>query len=288
MLQSDLLSISTFAKLSEFPRKTLIFYDQIGLFKPAVVAPNGYRYYHRSQLETIGVIHTFKELGMSLEEIRRHLDHRTPTSTLELLQRQEEIIQSQLARLERTRQMIVGRARNIEHSMYVDINRMHVIRQDKVPLLLSRRIHSSKKEFPEALWDDFQKCLQKEHAPLGYPNGVIIGKEDMLRKDGDMITHMYSCMKTQFHRQEYMPAGFYLVSYARADYGETERIFPQIFDAIERNHYEVIGDAYEEYLQDEIVLQNPEEYLVRIMVHIAEPVKGEALWNRAIPPTKPE
>lgn len=268
---NDMLSISAFSELSDVTRKTLIYYDRIGLFKPAFVADNGYRYYHRSQLDTIGVIHIFKELGMSLENIREHLNGRTPASTLGLLRKQEEILQLQILKLEQAKQMIILRAEHIEHSMNIDTSRMHVIWQPRVPLLLSRRVHASKKQFPEELWEDFRQRLQKEHAPIGYLSGVIIPKEDLLRRDGDAVSHMYSRMTTRYVEQEYMPEGFYFVSYARANYGDTEKIYPRIFDAIEQNQYVVIGNAYEEYLQDEVVLQHAEEYLVRVMVPIGNP-----------------
>ncbi|MEK0314858.1 MerR family transcriptional regulator [Cohnella sp. 56] len=270
-----MLSISAFSKISDIPRKTLIYYDRIGLFKPALVAANGYRYYHRSQLETIGVIHVFKELGMPLEEIRKHLAHRTPARSLELLRKQEEMIRLQMAKLERTRQMLSIQAERIEHSIHVSTDQMTVIRQAGIPILLSCRVHAAKDHIPEALWDDFQMRLEKENAPLGYPNGVIIKREDLLRRDGDTVSHMFSRMTTYTEEQHYMPEGCYLVSYTRADYGATDKIYPQIFDHIAEKQYAVIGDAYEEYMQDEMSLQNPEEYLVRIMVHIEEPASVE-------------
>ncbi|MNI02829.1 Multidrug-efflux transporter 1 regulator [compost metagenome] len=275
MNQTDMLSISAFSKMSEVTRQTLIYYDRIGLFKPAFVDNNGYRYYHRSQFDLICVIQIFKELGMSLEEIRGYLNIRTPASALELLRKQEEIIQLHITKLERTRQMISMKVENIELSNHVNTRQMQVIWQTRIPLLLSRRIHTSKEQISEYLWDDFQIRLERENAPIGYPNGVTINKEDLLKRDGDMVSHMFSRMVTHFQEQEYMPEGFYLVSYTRADYGDTDKIYPQIFDYIEKKQYVVIGDAYEDYLQDEVSLQNPEEYLVRIMVHIKEPSNDE-------------
>jgi len=271
MQPSDLLTISAFSKLSGVNRKTLIYYDRLGLFQPAHVAANGYRYYHRSQLDTIGVIHLFKELGMSLGEIRAYLDQREPEVTLKLLRKQEEHVRQQLMKLELARQMIVRRADNIEASMKIDTRHMHVVWQARTPVLRGCAVQASKQQFPEELWQDFQQRLQREHAPLGYPNGVIIPREAMLRGDGDAISGMYCRMTTAQHEQTYMPEGYYLVAYARGDYGDTERIFPQIFETVAREGYIIIGDAYEEYLLDEVVLQQPDDYLVQIMVQIEEP-----------------
>ncbi|MNW13998.1 hypothetical protein D3C71_2121040 [compost metagenome] len=58
---------------------------------------------------------------------------------------------------------------------------------------------------------------------------------------------MFSQMETVHHKQEYMPEGYYLVAYSRADYGDTEKIFPPIFEHIHKQHYTIIGHAYGAY-----------------------------------------
>lgn len=40
-----LFTIGQFAKLHEINKKTLMWYDEIGILKPAVIKENGYRYY---------------------------------------------------------------------------------------------------------------------------------------------------------------------------------------------------------------------------------------------------
>ena len=47
---NKLLTIGQFAALHGINKKTLMWYDEIGLFKPAVIHPaNGYRYYNYYQ-----------------------------------------------------------------------------------------------------------------------------------------------------------------------------------------------------------------------------------------------
>lgn len=38
------------SQLCKIPRKTLLYYDKLGLITPELVDENGYRYYKRSQL----------------------------------------------------------------------------------------------------------------------------------------------------------------------------------------------------------------------------------------------
>jgi DNA-binding transcriptional MerR regulator len=72
-------TIGGFARLSHVPVKTLRFYDEIGLLRPARVAPSsGYRYYTAAQIEQLNRVLVFKDLGFSLQEIRALVAERVP------------------------------------------------------------------------------------------------------------------------------------------------------------------------------------------------------------------
>ena len=89
MNSNNYLSISEFAKLSGIKRKTLIYYDQIGLLTPEYTAENGYRYYDYSQIYTVNMINLFREIRMPLAEIKEHLQNSTPEQATVLLKRQQ-------------------------------------------------------------------------------------------------------------------------------------------------------------------------------------------------------
>lgn len=66
--------VGEFARLSGSTIKTLRFYDQIGLLKPASVdGRTGYRFYEPRQLRDLATITMLKSLGASLAEIQRTL-----------------------------------------------------------------------------------------------------------------------------------------------------------------------------------------------------------------------
>jgi DNA-binding transcriptional MerR regulator len=67
-------TVSQLAKLSGVSVRALHHYDEIGLLKPASVGLNGYRYYGREQLLRLQQILFHRELGLSLDEIRRTID----------------------------------------------------------------------------------------------------------------------------------------------------------------------------------------------------------------------
>jgi len=66
-----MLTIGQFSKIAQVTTKSLRYYDQIGLLKPAYLAKeNGYRYYSTSQLEEVLFIQRLKEYDFSLNEIK--------------------------------------------------------------------------------------------------------------------------------------------------------------------------------------------------------------------------
>jgi DNA-binding transcriptional MerR regulator len=63
--------IGEFAELSGVSTKTLRFYDEIGLLRPAAVDPRTrYRLYLPQQLEELASILALKDVGASLTEVR--------------------------------------------------------------------------------------------------------------------------------------------------------------------------------------------------------------------------
>ena len=65
-----------FARLCGTNKRTLIHYDEIGLFKPAYTDDRGYRYYSESQFDVFFTINCLSKLGMPLKEIGAFLNHR--------------------------------------------------------------------------------------------------------------------------------------------------------------------------------------------------------------------
>ena len=63
-----------FAKLCGTNKRTLIHYDEIGLFKPAYTDDRGYRYYSENQFDVFFTISCLSRLGMPLKEIGAFLN----------------------------------------------------------------------------------------------------------------------------------------------------------------------------------------------------------------------
>jgi DNA-binding transcriptional MerR regulator len=65
-----MLKIGDFSRLSQVSIKTLRYYDEVGLLKPAQIdQSSGYRYYSVAQLGQVHRILALRDLGFSLDQI---------------------------------------------------------------------------------------------------------------------------------------------------------------------------------------------------------------------------
>ena len=88
----EYLTTGQFAALCKVNKKTLFYYDEIGLFCPAVTDSNGYRYYSVFQLDKFALITSLKNLGMELKEIQSYLEcEQVEELNAMLLHQQEQI-----------------------------------------------------------------------------------------------------------------------------------------------------------------------------------------------------
>jgi DNA-binding transcriptional MerR regulator len=74
VLRMTTYTVKQLSVLAGVSRRTLHYYDQIGLLKPQEVATNGYRFYGRRDLLRLQQILFYRELGLTLEQIGRILD----------------------------------------------------------------------------------------------------------------------------------------------------------------------------------------------------------------------
>jgi len=100
-----MLKISEMAKLADTTRRTLIFYDEQAIFKPAKKTEAGYRYYEYDQLYDLMIILGLRNLGLSLEEIKNTKAQSGPTLENELIKTQTRL-NNKITELQRIQKVI--------------------------------------------------------------------------------------------------------------------------------------------------------------------------------------
>jgi DNA-binding transcriptional MerR regulator len=104
-------TVKRLAGMSGVSVRTLHFYDEAGLLKPAYLGANGYRFYEEAQLLTLQQILFYRELGFELKQIKRILG-RNDFDKVAALESHRKVLRKNLAQ---TRKLIVTIDKTIEH-----------------------------------------------------------------------------------------------------------------------------------------------------------------------------
>lgn len=67
------MRIQQASRQSGMPAKTIRFYEDIGLVRPAARSANGYRQFNETDVRTLKFIHRARKLGFSVEDIQKLL-----------------------------------------------------------------------------------------------------------------------------------------------------------------------------------------------------------------------
>jgi DNA-binding transcriptional MerR regulator len=74
MTEDAMLRIGQLARETGLTAKTLRFYEQAGLIRPARRTAAGYRLYEEGAVERLGLVRNAQDLGFSLDDVRMILD----------------------------------------------------------------------------------------------------------------------------------------------------------------------------------------------------------------------
>ena len=269
MPESGLLSISDFARFSRITRDSLLHYDRIGLISPVIRGDNPYRYYSVSQLAVVNVIRTLQQLGMTLEEIRELKDQRTPELTYEVLAHQIEKIEKKVEEWIRARKLLLTLRKVINSASIVDEEELAIRFLPAEAIILGDiNDYSRGRTFYDTLLSFYHSISEKyPDLDLNYPVWGTFTEERVKKGDWIGADRFYFYNPEGYDRR---PAALYAVGYMRGGYDQGDSLFRRMVGYIDKNGFEICGNAYEEYPLNEVCSINPENYLMRVLITVRE------------------
>jgi MerR family transcriptional regulator, thiopeptide resistance regulator len=103
--EAKVYTVKQLAKLAGVSVRTLHYYDEIGLLKPSSLGGNGYRHYEEEALLKLQQILFYRELELSLDEIKGIMNH-PDFDVLTALRSHKEALQGRVERLKRLIQTV--------------------------------------------------------------------------------------------------------------------------------------------------------------------------------------
>ena len=92
-------TVKRVAEMSGVSVRTLHFYDEVGLLKPAYLGANGYRFYEQTQLLMLQQIRFYRALGFELKRIKQIIS-RPDFDKIAALESHRKVLRKNLAETE--------------------------------------------------------------------------------------------------------------------------------------------------------------------------------------------
>ena len=267
-----------FAKLCGTNKRTLIHYDEIGIFKPAYTDERGYRYYSESQFDVFFTITCLRELGMPLKEIGEYLKHRSPEALKKLLLEQEEEVLREEQRLRKIKQVIQTKLALVAEKEELERRDLGQITLETMPeeyLILSDPLNTNDHQsIIETICSHVGYC-NHYNLNAGHPYGAMLDVKEL--REGHLDTYAYFFTKV-IEQTEEQPchiksAGTYATAYLKGNYYQAAEIYEKLFQWIDEQGLQTGQYSYKEAVIDELASDSEEEYLTRVSVL----VKGRKL-----------
>jgi len=262
----DYLSIKDFSEFSGIEDSTLRFWDNIGLFSPALRNKNNnYRYYSPQQIIAVNFITMLSKLKIPLKKINEIQRIRNPERILEMIERQEQVLDMEMQRLRENYSIIHIRRELIKCGMQANISEITIKKLPKKTFIMGPPTN-----FAEGggFYDPFiQFCKEAKtqrvnlHCPIG---AVHDSMESFLKAPGEP-GNFISVDPTGSQSRK---AGKYLVGYAQGYYGEFGDLPERMAKFAEENDVSCHGSVYTIYLHDEICVRDIDQYLSQISVAV--------------------
>lgn len=268
---NNLFSIGELSKHQNISRQTLIFYDKIGLFKPAYIDPNnGYRYYNISQLDYLDTICIMKKIGFSLNEIKTHMQNYNLESSVIAMRKQLSAIDRQIHSLQLIKSRVEHRCQQLEHSasynkdikVYIEnIDKQYILLEKiDAPYGLEQTSIATKKCFVKAF---------KKQLPIFFQSAVIVPlkniKKEIYTEADYAFLPIEKCKNKDILE---LPKGKCVITYHTGDYNSIGDSYSRVLKYCETNNIKIISDSYEFAINDYLSTKNEAEYITKIMFYI--------------------
>ena len=261
------LTTAQFAKLHEVNKRTLHYYDEIGLFRPLTKAENGYRYYDISQSIDFEYIRMLKELNMSIEEIETYRKNPTPTNFLKIVNEKEKEIDKQIQKLKDIKTVMQRKKAKIAFCETLQEREIR-IEECKSERLFVYPYDFSKDDISE-IFSHLKDIWGIEQIRMGM--GSFISLDNVYKMNFDKYEGIYTIAlnKKSIPNNLIKPKGKYLCGYQKGTWDKLLALYQQMLDYANKNNLQLTGYAYEVGLND-FVISDEADYITKIMIKIQE------------------
>lgn len=267
--QNKLLTIGQFAAMHGINKKTLMWYDEIGLFRPAAINPeNGYRYYDYHQSPVLETILLLRDLDVSIHEIQDFMKDRSAGNLKQLLEEKMADLDKQIAHLQAVRTTLSAHRQNMDTLLTMDLSEISVVeREERCLVTVEIDRDTSFEREVELITAETEKYQLGRLHKASY--GSMISVSSLLSGRYDDYSRLFIEIPFLSYRAglHMAPGGKYLRAFCKGEWDRLPKRYQEIFDYAREHGLTPYGYSYEMGI-NENVIERIEDYIVQIEIPI--------------------
>ncbi|SDL31594.1 MerR family transcriptional regulator [Romboutsia lituseburensis] len=263
---STYFTIGEISKFFNIPIKTLRYYDEIDLLKPARInKDNKYRYYSVEQFIKIDLIKHFKATGMSLEVIKSILNSDCSIElVLENIKLQSKKLEHKINELTNVKNYLDNLEKNISQNIEYGLDEIFIKYNDE-RIYMNYDVVSTNLEELDINLRDVILDLEKNNKEAYSQTGATISY-DILKNEKKVLYKGFKAFCNDNKNVNILPKGDYITLIFEGSLIDSVNHYKKILDFIEENNIEVQGDFNEVWIMPKIDENLKEKSLVKIEI----------------------
>lgn len=251
----DKYLIGDVSRICNVPKKTLRYYDSIGIIKPEQISEfNSYRYYSSDNMYDIIVLKYFKQMGYSLDEIRKNLCTKDLNIVLnglmtkvEELERAKKVIENEIyAALEWKSLISEGESVRREYTGEISIKEYSM---EEYCCLNQSFNYDYKSSIINISWSQMLETNKEEiKGPVIIKFDSFYDKKAGIAKRGTILQKGMSGIQHNIDKIKF--GGKFLSIYHVGDYSNIEKTYEKLESFIKENDVKVSDEVFERYVVD--------------------------------------
>ena len=267
MKEKDLLSIAKFSEYTGIKQSVLRHYDEVGLFKPAKRDENGYRYYSPKQTISVNLINVMHNVNIPIKTIKEFTKHRNPGQILNLFREQELSLNRELQRIQQAYSIIHIYKAMIYEGLDANEQEISIRQMAAIPIEIGP-VNDFSSGYLYESYRTFLELMDERNISSAYPAGGYYEDMDSFIKSNGQPDRYFNHTP---NGHDIKNAGEYLVGYNRGFYGCLGDLPERMKKYADEHQLSFTGPVYEIYLFDEVVIDDPDQYLIQISVPVKRP-----------------
>lgn len=257
-----------FAKIHSINKRTLHYYDSVGIFSPKFKGENGYRYYTYEQSMELENILALRAIGMSIEELQNYINNPNKNDFRKIAKEKINEIDKTITRLKKLKEILKEKSSMLDLCDEIYDGKIEVVTLNEEYLLMTKlplnfennlSLINNSKIIMEHLKSSCEFNSYKKSCG-SYISIEKINSKNFNEYDG-IFTKVDKSKKELFIK----PSGKYIRGFSIGDWSKIPLVYEKIDAFARENNLILSGYAFEIGL-NEFVISGEDEYITQIEI----------------------